>query len=236
MKDNIKGIIFDYGGTIDCCGDHWAVILREAYDTLPIPQMPLEDFIEGYVYAEREMARTLHVLPHHNFLDMLRIKARLELTVFMAKGLVPEDKAAEYGEAVAQYCYRHARECIDKARPALDYLYARYPMVLVSNFYGNVESVLRDFGLDHYFRSIVESAVVGVRKPDPRIFELGVEALGMAPAEVLVVGDSLTKDIIPAESIGCRTAWIKGRPWFKDSDDVVRPDIIENLDALRKLY
>ena len=59
----VKGIIFDYGGTIDCCGDHWAVILREAYDTLPVPQIPLEDFIEAYVYAEREMARTLHVLP-----------------------------------------------------------------------------------------------------------------------------------------------------------------------------
>ena len=50
----VKGIIFDYGGTIDCCGDHWAVILREAYDTLPVPQIPLEDFIEAYVYAERE--------------------------------------------------------------------------------------------------------------------------------------------------------------------------------------
>lgn len=53
--------------------------------------------------------------------------------------------------------------------------------------------MLKDFGLRHYFREIVESAVVGVRKPDPRIFELGCEALGLPPAEVLVVGDSLKK-------------------------------------------
>lgn len=232
----IKGIIFDYGGTIDCCGDHWAVILRQAYDTLPVPQISLEDFIEAYVFAEREMARTLHVLPQHDFLDMLRIKARLELSVLVDKGIVDAGNVDSYGESVAQYCYRHARACIDKARPALDYLYSRYPMVLVSNFYGNVETVLRDFGLDHYFKTIVESAVVGVRKPDPRIFELGVEALGLKADQVLVVGDSLTKDILPAESIGCRTAWIKGRPWFRDKDDVQRGDIISTLDELTKLY
>lgn len=236
MKDTIKGIIFDYGGTIDCCGDHWAVILREAYDTLPIPQLPLEDFIEAYVYAEREMARTRHVLPEHTFLDMLRIKARLELTVLVDKGLVDASRSEEFAEAVAQYCYGHACACIADARPALDYLTARYPMVLVSNFYGNIAAVLDDFGLSHYFKTIIESAVVGVRKPDPRIFAMGVEALGMEPEEVLVVGDSLTKDILPAESLGCRTAWIKGRPWFRDGEAPERPDTIKTLDELTRLY
>lgn len=236
MKPDIKGIIFDYGGTIDCRGDHWAVILREAYDTLPIPQLPLEDFIEAYVYAEREMARTRHVLPEHTFLDMLRIKARLEISVLVAKGLVEAEKAEEYGETVARYCYEHARACIADARPTLDYLAERYPMVLVSNFYGNIAAVLADFGLDHYFKTIVESAVVGIRKPDPRIFALGVEALGLEPQQVLVVGDSLSKDILPAESLGCCTAWIKGRPWFKDGDIPQRPDEIKSLKELEVLY
>ena len=66
-------------------------------------------------------------------------------------------------------------------------------MVLVSNFYGNVQAVLADFNLLQYFESIIESAVVGVRKPDPQIFRLGVDALGMKPEEVLVVGDSYKK-------------------------------------------
>lgn len=236
MGNSIKGVIFDYGGTIDCCGDHWAVILRRAYGTLPMPELPLDTFIDAYVYAEREMARTRHVLPEHNFLDMLRIKARLELQHLAEGGHVAEADIEDYTERIARYCYEHAARCIDSARPALDYLYARYPMVLVSNFYGNIAAVLADFGLDHYFRAIIESAVVGVRKPDPRIFELGVEALGMKPAEVLVVGDSLSKDILPAEKIGCRTAWIKGEPWFKDPEAPERPDIIKNLDELRVLY
>ena len=86
-------------------------------------------------------------------------------------------------------------------------------MVLVSNFYGNISVVLREFGFVGLFDHIIESAVVGIRKPDPRIFQLGVDALGLKPEEVIVVGDSIDKDIIPAKSVGCHTVWFKGEPW-----------------------
>lgn len=234
--DTIKGIIFDYGGTIDCCGDHWAVIIREAYQTIPALDIDLEDFIEAYIYAERELARTRHIMPEHNFLDMMRIKAQIELRKLAEKNLVNPDDIPTYSEKIAQYCYNHARTCIEQARPTLETLAGRYPMVLVTNFYGNVASVLADFDLDRYFPTIIESAVVGVRKPDPRIFTLGVEALRLQPRQTLVVGDSISKDIIPAESIGCRTAWIKGRPWFRDRDTPDRPDTIKKLAELTELY
>ena len=87
------------------------------------------------------------------------------------------------------------------------------PKVLVSNFYGNIATVLREFGLGGLFLSVVESAVVGVRKPDPRIFTLGVEALGLHPGEVVVVGDSIDKDIVPARQAGCQTVWMRGEQW-----------------------
>jgi putative hydrolase of the HAD superfamily len=108
-------------------------------------------------------------------------------------------------------------------------------MVLVSNFYGNVDSVLRDFDLRRYFNGVIESAVVGVRKPDARIFMLGVVALGLKPEEVLVVGDSLRKDILPAESIGCMSAWIKGRGWTADEDAATHPTQISGLTELLEL-
>jgi putative hydrolase of the HAD superfamily len=95
----------------------------------------------------------------------------------------------------------------------------QYPMVLVSNFYGNIATVLKEFKLDGIFDTIIESAVVGVRKPDPQIFTLGVEALGMRPDEVVVVGDSMDKDIIPASKAGCHTVWFKGEGWTNDPVD-----------------
>ena len=106
-------------------------------------------------------------------------------------------------------------------------------MVLVSNFYGNIARVLEEFQLDGIFGHIVESAVVGVRKPNPVIFTLGVEALGMEPGETLVVGDSFKKDILPAKEAGCHTVWFKGEEWTDETFDESVPDrIITNLDQL----
>lgn len=65
--------------------------------------------------------------------------------------------------------------------------------MLVSNFYGNIQSVLKDFELDDFFSDVIESSVVGVRKPDPTIYRLGVEALKLPAENVLVVGDSFRK-------------------------------------------
>jgi len=236
-KPSIKGIIFDYGGTIDNCGDHWAVIIREAYDACGVAYGDLGTFCKAYIHGERELALVRHILPHHTFADLMLIKARIELEELIRLGVpLPDDKLEEYATAISRYCDLHARKCIEEVRPTLDYLAGRYPMVLVSNFYGNIEAVLKAYGLSHYFPKIIESAVVGVRKPDPAIFALGVEALGLKAEEVLVVGDSLSKDIVPAQKLGCRTAWIEGRGWFYEEASPMAGKGMKNLSELQKLY
>lgn len=224
----IKGIIFDYGGTIDSRGDHWSEVIWRGYRAAGV-DVSKEAFRDAYVKVERELAVTRHILPHHTFRDLMDIKMRLELEALAAEGLVSHDEATRKAPDVARYCYEAARECVEEARPVLEALAARYPMVLVSNFYGNVEAVLEDFDLRRYFKAVVESAVVGVRKPDPAIFALGVDALGFKPEEVLVVGDSFRKDIEPAMKLGCRVAWIKGKGWTAEEDAVEHPSVIGSL-------
>ena len=121
-----------------------------------------------------------------------------------------------------------------KSVEALRRLKARgVPMVLVSNFYGNISHVLEEFHLAEFFKDIVESAVVGVRKPDHRIFLLGVEALGLKPEECIVVGDSFYKDIEPAKKAGCQAVWFKGEGWTEQQYDETLPDkIITDLNQL----
>lgn len=234
MKEDlkgIKGIIFDYGGTLDSHGDHWSEVIWSAYQQSGV-DVDKGDFREAYVYAERELARTLHILPHHNFHDLLKIKIRIELNRLceMSK-FAPQDVDSKT-EEIAGICYQSARKSVDEAKPVLDKLAAKYPLVLVSNFYGNVESVLADFGLSKYFRKIIESAVVGVRKPDAKIFSLGCEALGIAAEDVLVIGDSYRKDILPARSIGCRTLWLKGKGWTAEEDAQTDESEIRKLDEI----
>lgn len=224
----VKGLIFDYGGTLDTGGDHWSEIIWQAYQQAGIA-VSKEEFREAYVFAERELARERHILPAHDFHDMLLIKMRIELQWLAGQGLFAPASVEEKSAETARICYEAARACVADAAKVLEALSSRYPMVLVSNFYGNIETVLEDFGVRKYFGAIIESAVMGIRKPDPRIFEHGVKALGLQPEETLVIGDSYRKDIVPAESIGCQAIWLKGKGWTEEEDAQLHPNIISKL-------
>ena len=209
---DIKGIIFDYGGTLDTGGDHWSHVIRDGWNKAGVAA---DDalFREAYVYGEQELERTLHILPHHNFSDLLNIKMQIELQYLAGTGNFPPAMVEEKAKEIADYCYGVAKENVAKSAAVLETLSQKYPLVLVSNFYGNIETVLEDFGILKYFKKVIESAKVGVRKPDSAIFELGVKALKLNPEEVLVVGDSIKNDIDPAKKLGCQTLLLEGKGW-----------------------
>lgn len=232
--NKIKGIVFDYGGTIDSNGEHWAWVIWDAYTAHNVP-VTQEQFKEAYVYAERYLATNRVIMPDDNFGVLLQKKIKLQVGYLFDKGfLTDETKREEYSIEISKQCYNFAKNIISREIPLLSSLKKQYPMVLVSNFYGNVQAVLQDFGLLDFFDHIVESAVVGVRKPDPRIFALGVEALGLPAEEIVVIGDSYDKDIVPARKNGCKTIWLKGQGWGKDDDaataDVITTDFMELKD------
>jgi len=205
----IKGLLFDYGGTIDTNGLHWAVVLKDSYQKFNI-QVPDDLFAKAYAFGERSLAINPIIKPSHIFYDVLRLKVEQQF-VFMREHGFNTDEANI--ELIAGYCNQFAKETVERAKPVLRGLSAEYPMVMVSNFYGNLNAVLENFGIRELFLDVVESAVVGVRKPNPEIYQLGVDSLGLKAEECLVIGDSFSKDINPAKEIGCRTIWLKGQGW-----------------------
>lgn len=226
LKD-IKGIIFDYGGTIDTNSRHWAEVLWEKYAETGIPVCK-QDFRNAYVHAERALAKHPYIRPEHNFHDVLAFKTRIQLEFLADAALLPKDNALlqAYGTKITDLCYAYVLEVLDTTRPVIQQLAERYRLVLVSNFYGNIQTILQDFGLSDYFVHVIESAVVGVRKPDPAIYRLGVEAMDYSADQVLVVGDSFSKDIVPAKAVGCRAVWLKGEGWGDETTDDNLPDAI----------
>ena len=222
----IKGIIFDYGGTLDSRGVHWSEVLWNGYQQAGVP-IDKETFRNAYVEGERALARERIILPQDNFLTLLRKKVELEISFLPEQ---PDNPTRlSWIDSIATYCDNAARSCINEAKPVLEKLHERYPMMLVSNFYGNIDEVLRDYGIRHLFKGIIESAVVGVRKPNPTLFRLGVDALELQPDEVLVVGDSLNKDIQPSEALGCHVLWLKGKGWTEKEDLLTHPNTITRI-------
>lgn len=211
----IRGIIFDYGGTLDSHGDHWSHIILDAWHRARV-DVSAEDFIPAYIHGERTLALPGVIAQDDTFLDVMRKKIMAESTLLAP---LPDKRVCE---TVARFCYDSARRCTAEATAMLEVLSRSYPLAIVSNFYGNLDAVLEDFGLRRFFTAVIESAKAGVRKPDPAIFRLGAEALGLPPEEILVVGDSMDKDMAPAASIGCRTLLIEGRPWPPTSESAAQ--------------
>ena len=222
-NNNIQGFIFDYGGTLDTGGCHWGRVLWNAWQQAGVP-VDERRFREAYVYAERTLGRQPIIQSDYTFRQTLAEKLRLELEYV---------SQPDYLETILQQVYEQTKQHTAHSREVLRQLSERFPLVLVSNFYGNIPVVLEEFGFTGVFQRVIESAVVGIRKPDARIFQLGVEALGLLPEQVAVVGDSMEKDIKPGHAAGCKTIWLRGMQWKDEPvDEQTADDIITDLTEL----
>ena len=218
----MKGYIFDFGGTLDTNGCHWGKFIWHAYERQHVP-VNWEQFREAYIFAEQQLGKNAIILPTDSFRQTLDKKLRIEMERLVTQGYWYSSplEVERLHAAVLDDLYSRVCEHVTCGREVLLRLKPQYPLVLCSNYYGNLTEVLKEFLLDGLFQDVVESAVVGIRKPDVRIYELALRSLGgvEAAADVVVVGDSLKNDIRPARQIGCQAIWLKGEPWDSEASD-----------------
>lgn len=109
------------------------------------------------------------------------------------------------------FAERQRVELFADALPALAFWSARLPVVALSNGNADVHRV----GIGQHFRASVNARETGVAKPDRRIFEAGARAAGVAPHQVLHVGDDAHLDCTGALAAGMQVAWVNraGQPW-----------------------
>ncbi len=135
------------------------------------------------------------------------------------------------GAFAAFYAARNEVTCYPDALPALRRLAARFPLVSVSN--GNAD--LERIGLAGYFRASFSARELGVGKPAAPIVHAACARLGLAPAEVLHVGDDPALDVAGARAAGLRSAWVNrgGAPWAHGHvPDLAVRDLRELADLL----
>jgi REG-2-like HAD superfamily hydrolase len=112
--------------------------------------------------------------------------------------------------------------------PALQALRARGKRLgIISNFSPNCETLLRELRLAHYFDFFIVSGILGVEKPDPRIFYAAIAAAGKPVAELVYVGDSVFHDVEGAHSVGMDAILIDRRDRCQDSNIVRVRDLRE---------
>ena len=144
--------------------------------------------------------------------------------------------AAERDLAAGRVAGEHRRanlwsRAADDAAATLESLLSRgYRTAVVSNADGRVRGLLEAAGLAPLLEFVVDSAEVGVEKPDPRIFHAATERLGLPPAACAYVGDIYEIDVVGAERAGLAAVLVGEAP----APDTVRR--VRNLAALDPLF
>jgi putative hydrolase of the HAD superfamily len=114
----------------------------------------------------------------------------------------------------------------------LERLSARYRLGVVSNFYGNLDGILRAEGLRAHFAVVADSGVLGVTKPDPEIFLHAARTLGIRPQECVMVGDSVPRDIKGAAAAGMKQALVCAKAEAPDAGQDWTVRTVAELEAV----
>ena len=196
--NGVQAVLFDFGGTLDAVGVPWKERIFHLYREEGV-DVAAERFAPRFYRADDALVGTIP--PTLPFRDTVH---RLVTGVSAGLGVTDDVVTAR----VATRFIDDALDAVGTSAPVLARLARRYRLGLVSNFYGNLETVCADVGLDGLFAVIVDSARVGSTKPDPRIFHHALAGVGVAPSEATFVGDSPTRDMAGARGVGMRHVWL----------------------------
>ncbi|MDD6200399.1 MAG: HAD family hydrolase [Firmicutes bacterium] len=198
--DQIKGVFFDLGGTLRIAEEvpahqEKAAARMAELAGAPDPKAFLE-LVEARYAPYRDWALTEN-----------REAGDYEL---WKKWLLPD-----YPDAVLQeichemtYQYRQVkglRHVVEGGVEVIRTLHERgYKLGIISNLIGENEipDWLREDGLEPYFDAVVLSSVCHIRKPDPQMYRMGCEQLGLEPGACASVADNLNRDITGAKAAG----------------------------------
>ncbi len=204
MKE-VRAVLFDAGGTlIHVDGERVCRAAGRAWD-------PVE-FREAESAAVAAV-RTF-VLKSPASRDAKRLPVYFD-TMLSGLGL---EAGPPRREAAGRVAAEHRRanlwsRCADRAPETLEALRGRgYRVACVSNADGRVRGLLEAAGLLLHLEFVVDSAEVGVEKPDPRIFQAAAERLALDPSACAYVGDIYEIDVAGAAGAGMKPILIGDGP------------------------
>lgn len=120
------------------------------------------------------------------------------------------------------------RESLERLRAA------GLKLAVVSNSEGTLEQMLVEIDLRRMFDAVLDSSVVGFTKPDPRIYRLALQRLGVSASDAIMVGDSPSADVDGAHAVGIRAALIDPYDFYPWSRAPRFSDVAALTEALLK--
>ncbi len=224
---SIKGLLFDFGGTIDTGGIHWFRYFLQSYKEFDL-DIDEDIFREAYIFAERRMAKII-IPPDTRLSETLGLKIYSQINYLRKNTSIQiSDKT---GRNICNNIFHKVSKTIAGNIEYLSILKQFYKIGIVSNFYGNLKSIMQEFEVLYQIDCLIDSGEINIRKPDKTIWQMGIDALKLENNEVVIIGDSYKNDIAPAIELGARSIWLKNKSWVNDDDqpdyDIIISDFSE---------
>ena len=152
--------------------------------------------------------------------------ARFEALYVRLLGCEREHPSAAATQAFYEQKLSEGHDFMPGAPELLDALVEKYRLFLASNGNINVQTPrIRDAGIAHYFEDIFISEQMGADKPSAAYFDLCFARMrGALREETVIVGDSLTSDILGGNCAGIHTVR------YNPCGDLSRMDIIPEFE------
>jgi putative hydrolase of the HAD superfamily len=219
----MKAILFDAGNTLVWMDHPFLVSLLAGHG--------VETTSEALLGAEYDAKLLLDELVRTGRAGDDRTRGKVYFAEIFRRLGVPEERFPAVAERLwARHAERNLWSLVrDHAAGTLAELRGLgYRLGVISNADGRVEALLESVGLRPHFEFVIDSGVVGVEKPDPRIFRMGVEKLGVEPHEAAYVGDIYEIDVVGARDAGLHPILIDPLGRFAEMDC----DTIRGIDEL----
>jgi HAD superfamily hydrolase (TIGR01549 family) len=201
VTHTLKAVFFDYGGTLDANGVPWFNQFYPLYKEAGL-NCTRDEFAPAF-YAADDNLPTRFNLTGKSLAETVHLQAGC-----VAEALAPDNKSL--ADKVTEAYLDQVRPHLARNRELLLQLKSSFKLGIISNNYGNLTAMLASEGLLELFDTVVDSGVVGATKPAPKIFNAALDALAVAPANALMVGDSIPRDMQGAEAMGMPHAWLRG--------------------------
>lgn len=196
----IQAILFDFGGTLDGNGLHWR---ERAYRFIQseFPHVSREEFDQ----ADRASVEKFVASGDGRRYNLRQTADAIFTGIY--EGLELDSSIRD--SFLHDFCCE-AEQWLHRNRPWLATLRTDYRLGVISNNFGNTQGWCDDYALSPLLEVIVDSTVIGIKKPDGGIFRAALSELGVSANEAIYVGDTYLDDMVGAKSVGMWTAWLVG--------------------------
>lgn len=197
LKD-IEHIFFDLDHTLWDFDKNSALTFEKIFKLNDI-KVSLEDFISVYEPINLEYWR----LYRNEEIDKAGLRYGRLNDAFQALGMTIEDNlihklSEDYIDFLSSF-----NHLFDDAVAILEYLKPRYELHIITNGFQEVQfGKLKNSGIEPYFNTVTNSEIVGVKKPNPKIFHHALEQSNAPLERSVMIGDNLEADVHGALNIG----------------------------------